>query len=152
MSLANRINDELKAAMKSKDAQRLGTLRLVRAEILKKEKDGTHAEITDDVVLGLLNTMAKQRRDSIEQYNAGGRPDLAEVEAAELRIIAGFLPEAIGEDEIRAMIREVAASAGVATPQQMGKVMGPLMARLKAIGKSFDGKAVNGLVKEVLGG
>ncbi len=152
MSLAEQITADMKEAMKAKDKTRLGTLRMVRAEILKKEKEKAGTGLDDATVTALLNTMVKQRRDSIEQFDAAGRGELAETERAELAIIENYLPEALSEGEICRIIDEVIEATGAIGGTDLGKVMGPVMGKLKATGKSFDGKAVNGQVKTRLGG
>lgn len=151
MSLADRINNDLKDAMKAKDQERLDTLRLVRAEILKKEKEKVGTKIDDETMLAMLNTMVKQRRDSIEQFEAGGRAELAEKEKRELALISQYLPAALSEAEIAAIVDETIKLVGATHAGDIGRVMGPLMKKLKETGKSFDGKAVNGLAKARLG-
>lgn len=152
MSLKERIDNDLKEAMKAKDADRLGTLRLVRAEVLKREKEAVGTVIDDAAMLTLLDYMVKQRRDSIEQYTAGGRPDLAEGERKELEVLAVYLPAALTDAEIDAIIDQAMATTGITTAKDMGRLMGSVMKLLKDSGKSFDGKAVNGRVKARLGG
>lgn len=152
MSLKERIDNDLKEAMKAKDTERLGTLRLVRAEVLKREKEAVGTVIDDAAMTALLEYMVKQRRDSIEQYIAGGRPELAEGERKELAVIAAYLPEALTEAEIDGVIAAAMAATGVSSPKDMGRLMGTVMKMLKDTGKSFDGKAVNGRVKARLGG
>lgn len=151
MSLADRINDDMKQAMKTKDQARLDTLRMVRAEILKKEKEKVGSKVDDETMLAILNTMVKQRRDSIEQFENGGRTELAEKEKAELALISAYLPAALSDAEVGALIDESIKLVGATHAGDVGKVMGPLMKKLKETGKSFDGKAVNGLVKARLG-
>ncbi|MCB2154612.1 GatB/YqeY domain-containing protein [bacterium] len=150
MALAEQITEDMKTAMKAKDAERLGALRMIRAEILKREKEEAGKKLTDAEVQAVLQTLAKQRKDSIEQYTAGGRQDLADKEARELEVIQSYLPEELSDSEIVAAIDAVIAETGASAPNEMGKVMGPVMARLKQTGKPFDGKKVNGLVKDRL--
>ncbi len=151
MSLKEKINTDLKLAMKSGDKNRLETLRSVRAALLEKEVSirvgGTgelNAEQEMDVVIGL----AKRRRDSIEQYKAGGRDDLADKEASELSVLEEYLPKALSEDEIKSIIETIIKKVGASGPKDMGKVMGPAMEELK--GKADGGKVQN-LVKSILG-
>ena len=151
MSLAGRITDDMKTAMKAKEQERLATLRLIRAELLKRQKEKAGVELNDQLVQDVLQSMVKQRRDSIEQYENAGRKDLAEKEAAEVDVIRAYLPEELSESEIATAAGEVIASLGVSSPQEVGKVMGPLMGRLKATGRPFDGKRVNAIVREKLG-
>lgn len=150
MSLTETISTQLKEAMKAKDEVRLRTLRSIRAEILKKEKEGKGAP-TDDEVVGLINRLLKQRQDSIEQFEKAGREDLASAERSEAAILEEFLPESLTEEEIQAVIDEALAASGAASAKEIGKVMGPVMGKLKATGKLFDGGRVNQLVRERLG-
>ncbi len=152
MSLADRIAADMKEAMKAREQTRLGTLRMIRAEILKKEKEKAGTRLDDAAVLAILGTVAKQRRDSIEQFDAAGRTELAESERAELAIVEAYLPEALSDGEIDAIVAEVIDALGAIGASDIGKVMGPVMGKLKATGKSFDGKAVNGRVRARLGG
>lgn len=147
MNLAERLNEDLKTAMKEKDAARLGTLRLVRAELLKRQKEKAGVELTDELVADALSMMVKQRRDSIEQYMAADRQDLAAAERAEIEVIAAYLPQELSDEEIHAAIDAALVATGAASPSAMGKVMGPLMKDLKATGRPFDGKRVNALLK-----
>ena len=151
MSFKEKINRDLKDAMKQGDKNRLETLRSIRAALLEKEvsirvggKGELSAEQEMDVVIGL----AKRRKDSIEQYKAGGREDLADKEAAELAILEDYLPKALSEEEIKSIIETIIQTVGASSPKDMGKVMGPAMKELK--GKA-DGGKVQTLVKELLG-
>ena len=152
MSLADQITEDMKTAMKAKEQEKLATIRLIRAELLKRQKEKAGVELDDGLVQEVLQMMVKQRRDSIEQYKNANRDDLAEKEAAEIAVIGAYLPEEISEEEIAAAADEVIASAGVSTVQEVGRVMGPLMGRLKKTGRPFDGKRVNAIVREKLGG
>lgn len=151
MSLSEQISGQLKSAMKAKDEVRLRTLRSIRAEILKKEKEGKGA-VTDDDVVAAIGRLVKQRKESIEQFEKGGRHDLVDSEKAELAILSSFLPEALTEEEIDRAIEEVLNQVNPSGPGDLGKVMGPLMGRLKKSGKSFDGAAVNARIREKLSG
>lgn len=137
-------------AMKAKDETRVSTLRMVRAEIQKKEKEKAGPQLTDEVVVQLLQTMAKQHQDSIEQFERGGRNDLVEKEQAEYRIIESYLPERVSPDEIRQVVGEVITETGAATPRDIGKVMGLAMRRLKETGKLVEGAEVKKIVVQSL--
>ncbi|MBI5190335.1 MAG: GatB/YqeY domain-containing protein [Nitrospirae bacterium] len=148
MTLKERLKEDIKEAMKAKDALRLSTLRLLTSAIKYKEIEA-HKELDDEGVTDVMGTAVKQRRDSIEQYEKAGRTDLAEQEKAELAIIQAYMPEQLGRDQIEAIVKEAAAEVGAAGPKDMGKLMKALMPRLK--GKA-DGKLVNEAVKAILGG
>jgi uncharacterized protein YqeY len=148
--MREKINTALKEAMKAGDKDRVGTLRLVNAAIKAADIDARPSgkdQISDADILGVLAKMIKQRRDSIEQYQAGGRQDLADKEAAEIAVIEGFMPRQMSEAEAKAAIAAVIKETGAAGPKDMGKVMGALKARYA--GQMDFGKA-SGLVKELL--
>ena len=152
MSLKERIALDMKAAMKSGDKDRVGVLRMLRARILESEvasrtTQGRDHEATDAEVVDSIASYAKQRRDSIEAYRQAGREDLASREEAELRIVQEYLPRALGDDEIRAIVREAVSEAGDKSPKDMGAVMKLVMPKVKG---SADGKKVQELVKEAL--
>ena len=128
-SLAARIYEDVKTAMRSKDKPRLGTLRLITAAIKQIEVD-KRITLNDDQVLAVLEKMLKQRKDSIEQYTKAGRSELAEVEAQEISIIQEYMPEQLSDSEVDALISEAIASTGAASMKDMGKVMGVLKAKL----------------------
>ena len=151
MATKDTILNDLKEAMKARDAARLQVLRSLKAKILEKEislRSGGKAEISEEQVVEVLVKAAKQRRESIEQFEKGGREDLAQAERAELEIIASYLPAQMGEEEIRAAVKQGIEETGAAGMQDMGRLMGLMMGRLK--GKA-DGSAVNRIVKEELG-
>lgn len=152
MSIKDQIFSDLKEAMKAKDQDRLRVLRSLKAKMMEKEieeRKGGKADLSDDSAMQVLTKAAKQRKESIEQFEKGGRNDLAENEKAELTIIEGYLPEMMSEEEVRKVVVEEIAALGASGPQDMGKVMGPLMERLR--GKA-DGSLVSRLVKEELAG
>ncbi|MCA9445949.1 MAG: GatB/YqeY domain-containing protein [Candidatus Omnitrophica bacterium] len=149
MSLTEQISNQLKESMKAKDEVRTRTLRSIRSEILKKEKEGKGAP-TDEDVVAAISRLLKQRQDSIEQFEKAGRDDLVQGEKAEAEILKEFLPESLSEEEIDSIIDEVIASTGAASAKEMGKVMGPVMGKLKATGKLYDGGMVNQKVKAKL--
>ncbi len=144
--LQQRINDDVKAAMRSKDKERLGVLRLITAAFKQKEVD-ERIELDDTMVLAIMNKMTKQIRDSIDQFEKAGRDDLAAKEAFELKIIQEYLPAQLTEDEISQIITECVAASGAESAKDMGKVMGLLKPRLQ--GRADMGK-VSGLVKQQL--
>ena len=151
MDLRALLDEDLKAAMRAKDPVRLRTIRSLRAALLEREIDERHggeAHLTDAQVQAVLQKQAKQRRDAIAQFEAAGRDDLVEKEREELEIIEGYLPEQLGDDEIRDVLREIIDQTGAASMRDMGKVMGPAMQRLAG---RADGKRVNALVREMLG-
>lgn len=124
-SLKERLQDDLKAAMRSKDVERRDTVRLLISEVKKKEIDLKH-ELHVSEEIQLLQSQAKQRRDSIEQFRAGGREDLAAKEAGQLEIIESYLPQQMTEDELNDFIEEGIAQSGASDPRDMGKLMGLL--------------------------
>ncbi|MBO0857996.1 MAG: GatB/YqeY domain-containing protein [Chloracidobacterium sp.] len=149
MTFLERINEDLKAAMKSKDSERLSTLRMVKTALKNREIDKMEA-ITDEEAIKTLQSLVKQRRDSIEQYQHAGRIDLAEKEAAEIRTIEEYLPAALDEAAITRVVEETLAETGASSMKDMGAVMKAVMAKLA--GQTVDGKAVNQIVKSKLGG
>lgn len=149
MSLNEQIIADITAAMKAKEADKLGTLRMVKANLMNRkiEKGG---ELTDDEVQKALQSLVKQRRDSIEQYENAGRSDLAAKEAAEISVIEVYLPQAATADEIAAAVETAIAETGAASMKDMGTVMKAAMAHLA--GRSADGKAVSEAVRSKLNG
>jgi uncharacterized protein YqeY len=127
--LKGRITDDMKAAMKAKDAERLGAVRLALAAIKQREVD-ERKELSDAEVLAVLEKMIKQRRDSIQQYIAGNRKDLADREQGEIDVLAAYLPQQASESEVDAVIAEAIAATGAKGAADMGKVMGQVKARL----------------------
>jgi uncharacterized protein YqeY len=147
MTLKDQIVADMIAAMKAKDAARTSTLRMVKAAITNREKDGG-AEVTDEEVLKLLRSQVKQRRDSVEQYEKGGRQELADKEQAEIVIIEAYLPQAASQDEIDQAVAAAISETGAASMKEMGAVMKATMTRLA--GKNADGKMVSEAVKAKL--
>ncbi|MCG8487111.1 MAG: GatB/YqeY domain-containing protein [Chromatiales bacterium] len=146
--LKQRIQDDVKAAMKAKDKDRLGTLRLITAAIKQREVD-ERAELDDSQVLAILDKMIKQRRDSVEQYESAGRQELADQEKSEIAIIEDYLPAGLSDDEVASLIESAIQEVGAAGMQDMGKVMGKLKPQMQ--GRADMGK-VSGLVKQKLAG
>ncbi len=146
--LKNRIQDDVKAAMKAKDKARLGTLRLITAAIKQREVD-ERIELENDQVLAVLEKMIKQRRDSIAQYESAGRQDLADQEKSEIAVIEGYMPEGLSDDEIAAMVDAAISESGAEGMRDMGKVMG--LVKPKMQGRA-DMSQVSALVKQKLSG
>ena len=121
MTLIERLKDEQKAAMKARNKPRLGAIRLVLAAIKQREVD-EKITLSDDDVLAVLTKMVKQRRDSVAQYEAAGRQDLADVELAEITVLEEFMPQPLSDDEVAALLDEAIASTGAASMQDMGKL------------------------------
>jgi uncharacterized protein YqeY len=149
MNLKERINEDLKAAMKSGDKLRLETIRSVRALILEFEKSGTGKELTQEEEIKMLSTAVKKRKDSIEQYRAAKRNDLADKEEAEMHILLEYLPKQLTEDEIMQRVKELAKEVGATSKSDFAKLMPVAMKDLK--GKA-DGKVVKSIVEKVLEG
>ncbi|HCV31753.1 MAG TPA: glutamyl-tRNA amidotransferase [Microcoleaceae bacterium UBA9251] len=150
MSLRERIDAEIKAAMKSKDKVRLETVRSIKKFILEKEvslRPSGQETLTEAQEMEILVQIAKQRRDSIEQYRKGGREDLVAQEAAELAIVEEYLPRQMSDEEVSAVIDEVIATVGATSAKDLGKVMGAAMQQLK--GKA-DGNKIQDIVKAKL--
>src|SRR5687768_12676302 len=147
MSLKDQIVADLTAAMKAKEADRLSTLRMVKANLMNRqiEKGG---ELTDDEVTKALQSLVKQRRDSVESYEKAGRSELAARETAEIAVIEGYLPRAATVEEIDAAVTAAVAETGAASIKDMGMVMKAAMARLE--GRSADGRAVSEAVRTKL--
>ena len=143
MSLKEKITEDMKAAMRAKETARLGVIRLLLAAMKQREVD-ERITLTDADVLAVIDRMLKQRRDSISQYEAAGRQDLADAEKFESGVLQGYMPAQMSEAEIAAAVDEAAAASGAKSPQEMGKVIGLLKPKLA--GRADMGK-VSGLVK-----
>ncbi len=148
MSLKEQISEDMKTAMRAKDSARLGTIRLLLAAIKQKEVD-ERVTLDDTQVTAVIDKMLKQRRDSISQYEAAGRQDLADAEKFELEVLNGYMPQQLSADEVQATIAEVIAAVGATGPADMGKVMGPLKAKLAG---RTDMTQASALVKAALSG
>ena len=144
--LKAQIIDDMKAAMKGGEKERLGVIRLITAAIKQREVD-ERIELDDEQVLIVLDKMVKQRRDSIKQYTDAGREDLAAIEEAEVEIIQAYLPAALREDEIAAIVEAAIAQTGASSMADMGKVMGIVKPQVQGRG---DMGAVSGIVKQKL--
>jgi hypothetical protein len=147
MTLKAQISEDMKSTMKAGDKDRLKVLRLMRAAIQQIEVD-KRIELDDSAVLGVLDKMVKQRRDSITQFKNGGREDLADIELAEIAVLETYLPEQLGEAELDKIIDQAIKDSGAESIRDMGKVMGQVKA--KAAGRADMG-AVSAKVKERLG-
>jgi uncharacterized protein YqeY len=146
MSLKDQITDDMKAAMRAKESARLGTIRLLTSAIKQKEVD-ERIELTDEQILAVIEKMIKQRKDSITQFEAGGRQDLADIEKSELVILSAYMPAALSDAEVQAEVSAAVVAVGAAGPQDMGKVMGVLKPKLAG---RADMTAVSAMVKAAL--
>ena len=148
MSLKQRITGDMTAAMKAKDAPRLSTLRMVKAAVQNREIE-KGGELSDDEMTKALQSLVKQRRDSVEQYEKAGRAELAEKERAEIAVIEEYLPQAASREEVERAVEEAVAETGATSLKEMGAVMKAALARLA--GRNADGKMVSEAVKAKLG-
>ena len=148
MTFLERINEDLKNAMKNKEADRLSTLRMVKTALKNREIEKM-APLEDAEAIKVLQTLVKQRRDSAEQYRQAGRQELADRETAEIAMIEDYLPAAVDEATIARLVDETIAEVGATSAKEMGQVMKGVMAKLA--GQTVDGKIVNQLVKARLG-
>ncbi|WP_313990424.1 GatB/YqeY domain-containing protein [uncultured Selenomonas sp.] len=146
MSLMEQLTADMKVAMKQGEKERLSVIRLVRGAVRQAEIDGKKT-LTDDEIIDVITKEVKMRRDSIEEFERGGRTDLVEKTQAEIAILMPYLPAQLSEDEIRALVEAAVAEAGAVTAKDMGKVMGALMPRVKG---RADGKIVNEIVRSLL--
>ena len=148
MSLNDKVSADIAAAMKARDATRLSALRMLKAAVMNKGVEKGR-DLEDAEILQMVSSLVKQRRDSIEQFEKGGRRDLVEKETAEIAVLQAYLPPAASPEEIDAAVAEAIAETGASSPRDMGKVMKAVMPRLA--GKNADGKAVNEAVRRKLG-
>jgi uncharacterized protein YqeY len=147
MSLKQQIISDLTASMKAQDAQRTSTLRMVKAALMNREIE-KGGELDDDEMSKLLRTLVKQRRDSVEQYEKGGRPELAAKETSEIEVIETYLPQAASREEIEAAVTAAISETAASSMKDMGKVMKSVQAALS--GKNADGRMVSEIVKTKL--
>jgi len=147
MTLKSQILDDVKTAMRARDQKRLTALRLITAAIKQIEVD-QRIEVDDQIVLGILDKMVKQRRESLEQYESAGRDDLAAQEKFEIELVSAYLPEALSDDEVAALIKQAVADTGASSIRDMGAVMNKLRAQVQG---RADMKAVSSAVKAQLG-
>ncbi|HEX4885680.1 MAG TPA: GatB/YqeY domain-containing protein [Casimicrobiaceae bacterium] len=148
MSLKARIQDDMKAAMRAKDAARLSAIRMLLAAVKQREVD-ERRDLPDADVVAVVDKMIKQRRDSVAQFEAGGRPELAAAETAEIDVLSAYMPQALTEAEVDAAIAQAIAAAGVSGAAAMGKVMAALKPQLAG---RADLSAVSAKVKAKLAG
>ena len=146
MSLRDRLDQELKAAMRSNDAVRKDSLRMVLAAVQKAEKEGKHT-LADDEMIGVLAKELKTRNESVETFRAGGREDLVAKEEAAIAVVSEFMPKPLAEAELRVLVEQAIAETGAASPRDMGKVMGWLSPKTRG---RADGKAISQLVTQLL--
>jgi uncharacterized protein YqeY len=148
MSLKNQITEDMKTAMRAKDSERLGTIRLLLAAMKQKEVD-ERIELDDAAVVAIVDKLVKQRKDSVTAFTQGGRTDLADKEAAEIKVLEVYLPQRLSADEVAVEVKAIVAELGAKGPGDMGKVMGAVKARLT--GKADMGQ-VSAAVKAALAG
>jgi uncharacterized protein len=153
MSLVDKIHQDMVGAMKQRAAERLSTLRMVKAALKNKEID-QRSPVTDEQAVQVLTTLIKQRKDSIEQFTKGNRPELAEKEAAEITVIEEYMPKAAGDEELRQLVAstlaELRAQGAQLGAKDMGTVMKAVQVRIKADGLRADGRVVSEMVKAAL--
>ncbi|CAN5477104.1 GatB/YqeY domain-containing protein [soil metagenome] len=147
MSLKDKITNDLTAAMKAKDANRLSVLRMVKANLMNKQIE-KGMDLTDEEITKALQTLVKQRKDSVEQYEKAGRNELAEKEKTEIVVIEDYLPQAASKEEIEKAVEEAIGETGASSIKEMGAVMKAALAKLE--GKTADGRLVSGTVKAKL--
>jgi len=149
MTLKQRLDEDIKNAMRAKDANRLRALRALKSMVLLEEtKEGGSGTLSEDEEMKLLTKAAKQRRDSAAIYQQQNRPDLLEIEIVEIAVIEEYLPKQLSEEEVKTLLQEIIGRVGAKTPADMGKVMGVAM---KELAGKTDGKMVQTLVKVILG-
>jgi uncharacterized protein YqeY len=148
MALVEQVERDLIAAMKAQEALKLSVLRMMKAALTNKKIE-LGRPLDDPAAVAVLRSLVKQRHDSVEAYRKGGRDDLADKEAAEIKIVEGYLPAAASDEEIAAAVEAAIAETGAAGPKDLGKVMKAAMAKLA--GKNADGKRVSEVVKAKLG-
>jgi uncharacterized protein len=155
MSLVEKIHEDMVGAMKQRAVERLSTLRMVKAALKNKEIE-QRAPVTDAQAVQVLTTLIKQRKDSIEQFTKGNRPELAEKEAAEITVIEEYMPKAAGEEELRRLVSltlaELRAQGTQLGAKDMGTVMKAVQSKIQAAGLRADGRVVSELVKAALAG
>ena len=150
MSLLESITNDMKEAMKAKESEKLSTLRMAKAALMNEQnKNGADYVLSDDEIVKVLQTLVKQRKDAAEQYQTGGRADLADKELAEISVLQAYLPREASDDEIKAAVAAAIAETGATSAKDMGTVMKATIAKLA--GMSVDGKKVNEAVRTSLG-
>lgn len=147
MALEQQIQKDIMEAMKAKDAVRLNAVRAIKSEILLAKTAGGNKELQDSDILKLIQKLSKQRKESAEQFRAGGREDLAANELSEAAILDAYLPEPLSEEELEARLKAIVAEVGATSPADMGKVMGAATRQLAGLA---DGKAISAIVRKLL--
>jgi uncharacterized protein YqeY len=147
VSLKNKINEDLNAALKAGAKEKMETLRSIRAEILKMDKSGMNREMTEEEEIQLLSRQAKMRKESIEMFETAGRQDLVDKEKSQLAIISEYLPEQMSAEEAEKIIIKILADTGISEKKDFGKAMGEAMKELKG---KIDGKVIQDLLKSRL--
>jgi len=151
MSISETVQKDMTEAMKARDERRLSTLRMVRSALKNREID-KRAPLEEKEELAVLSTLIKQRKDSIEQFTKGGRLDLAEKEKAEIELIEGYMPKALGEQEVMTVVGETIAEMGSPSMKDVGAVMKNVMAKFSSACARVDGKLVSDVVRQKLAG
>ena len=147
--LEQKLTEDMKDAMRSGDQARLSTIRMIRAELLKLKKDGSgRTDLGDDEVIKVLSSYSKKVKESLEQFEKGGRPDMAAQASAELKVVESYMPQQLSDAELDSLVQESITAAGAAGPKDMGKVMKE--AGAKAAGR-VDGRRLSDAVKRALG-
>lgn len=149
MAFVDDVNKALTDAMRARDERRLSTLRMLKSALVNRSVERGHA-LDDTEARQVIATLIKQRRESIEQFTKGGRQELADKEAAEIKVLEEYLPPAVAMDELEQVVAEAIAETGAAGPKDLGKVMKAALARLA--GKTVDGKLLNDVVRKKLAG
>ncbi len=147
MALEQQIQKDIMEAMKAHDEARLNATRGIKSEILLAKTSGAGHELSDSDVLKIIQKLVKQRKESAELYTQGNRPELAEKELAEMKVMETYLPKALSEDEVRNILKEIVTEVGATGPKDMGKVMG---AATKRLAGQADGRVISAIVKELL--
>ena len=150
MPLKEKILEDMKNSMKSGDKLRTGALRMLRAEIMKKENEKAGAVVDDAAVMTIVKKLVKQRKEAAEQFEKGDRQQLAEKEKKEAEILEEYLPPKLTEEDLKQLIQSVMDETGAMSMKDMGKVMGGVMKKIKEDGQVVDGKRVKNLVSEAL--
>jgi len=151
MPLSDRINEDIKDAMRARDEQALNALRAVRGEIIKFEKSGDNKSASDDDVIAMVKRLVKQRQDSIEMFRKGEREDPGGAEEAQIKILQLLLPEPLSPDELAALVAQAVEATGASSMKEMGQVMKAVRDLVAATGKDADNRALADLVKQSLG-
>ncbi len=151
MSISEKVQKDMTEAMRARDERRLSALRMVKAALKNREIE-KRGKLDDNEEMQVLSSLIKQRKDSVEQFTKGGRQELADKEAAEIKLIESYLPQAVGESDIETVVRAKVAEMGSPTLKDMGAVMKAVMAHFQSSGGRVDGKLVSEIVKRQLAG